>query len=287
MKQPVIYVYQENKGGFGARNTGLDHMSGKYIAFFDCDDSWYSHHLQDCYDALESEPSVDWVFGPNRIIDLTDDGKEIAHSTFYNGDKPKPVLSLKTTRLGKLNVFDDPNTITCQMLHGLFAGQQFSLIRKEVFDGYRFRSEYRNEGADQVALITALSKGHKLAYLDDIHGTYVVHGNNASAGCKGASLEKYLRLRRALIRGFQEMREEIDLTPKESKVLDKKISQEYFWQIGYNLLWNSGQREEALENFRTGIKIYPYNILYWKTYLLALVKMCFSSNGKAAHKKTS
>jgi glycosyltransferase involved in cell wall biosynthesis len=41
-KQPVRYIYQENQGPFGARNTGLEYASGDYVAFFDSDDLWLS-----------------------------------------------------------------------------------------------------------------------------------------------------------------------------------------------------------------------------------------------------
>ena len=33
--QPVRYVFQDNQGAYGARNTGLDHIAGEYVAFFD------------------------------------------------------------------------------------------------------------------------------------------------------------------------------------------------------------------------------------------------------------
>jgi glycosyltransferase involved in cell wall biosynthesis len=33
--QPIKYVKQENQGAYGARNTGVDHASGEFLAFFD------------------------------------------------------------------------------------------------------------------------------------------------------------------------------------------------------------------------------------------------------------
>src|SRR5207253_6594762 len=59
LRQPVQYVYQQNQGPYGARNTGLEHTQGRYIAFYDSDDSWRPHHLQDCVVELEAHPDID------------------------------------------------------------------------------------------------------------------------------------------------------------------------------------------------------------------------------------
>src|SRR5687767_15993498 len=40
IEQPVRYVYQENRGAYGARNTGVEHATGEFVAFFDSDDLW-------------------------------------------------------------------------------------------------------------------------------------------------------------------------------------------------------------------------------------------------------
>src|SRR5688572_19425954 len=41
--RPVHLIRQENQGAYGARNTGLDAARGKYVAFYDSDDTWLPH----------------------------------------------------------------------------------------------------------------------------------------------------------------------------------------------------------------------------------------------------
>src|SRR5262249_10652580 len=67
--QPVRYIRQANGGPYAARNTGLDAAHGEYVAFFDSDDVWLPHHLQDCAEALAAHPDVDWVYGACRIVE--------------------------------------------------------------------------------------------------------------------------------------------------------------------------------------------------------------------------
>src|SRR6187549_2647090 len=76
------YVYQANGGAYSARNRGIDHVTGRYVAFFDSDDLWLPHHLDRCAGVLESQPAVDWVFGSCRLVNHAD-GRLIGENTFY------------------------------------------------------------------------------------------------------------------------------------------------------------------------------------------------------------
>lgn len=42
----IRYIYQDNKGVSTARNTGIRHASGEWLAFLDSDDCWHQDKLQ-------------------------------------------------------------------------------------------------------------------------------------------------------------------------------------------------------------------------------------------------
>jgi glycosyltransferase involved in cell wall biosynthesis len=269
--QPVHYVYQENQGPYAARNTGLDLARGEHVAFFDSDDVWLPHHLQDCVRALGANPEVDWVYGACQVVDLAT-GRELAPSTFYTDGKPRCFLKLRARSSGPLRVIDDPNVMRGMLSHGLYCGLQNSVIRRRTFDGQRFRTAYRNEAEDLLIVIRALAAGRRFGYLDNVHVVYHVHEANSSAPGAGGTLEKRLAIHRAMLRGFEDVRNQVSLSRAEHRALDRNLSRIYFWQLGYTLLWQHGYRQEALSTFRQAMRLWPWDPWFWKTYLLAWVR---------------
>lgn len=64
-------VYQANLGLAGARNTGIHHARGAYIAFCDADDLWLPEKLELHIAHLEANPDVGISFSGSQMIDET------------------------------------------------------------------------------------------------------------------------------------------------------------------------------------------------------------------------
>lgn len=56
------YIRQENSGGGVARNRGIDEASGQYIALLDSDDEYLPEKLENCYQRLQSDSSLELIF---------------------------------------------------------------------------------------------------------------------------------------------------------------------------------------------------------------------------------
>jgi glycosyltransferase involved in cell wall biosynthesis len=274
LAQPITYLYQENQGSYAARNTGLARARGRYVAFFDSDDLWLPHHLQDCVAALEANADVDWVFAACRIVELPG-GVERAADTFRIDGQPRPFRKLRTERRGPLFVIDDPGSVECQIRHGLYCGLQNSVMRPRVLAERRFRGSPRNEAEDQLLVIRALVAGIRLAYLDAVHVTYHLHGDNSSAAAQHGDLERRLRVYEGIARGFEELRGEGILNRAEQRALEHRLSVEYFWHMGYHVHWQQGRAARALACYWRGLQLTPGNLGYWKTFLLALARSPF------------
>lgn len=271
LDRPVIHVSQANAGAYAARNTALDHASAPYVAFYDSDDVWLPHHLANGVAALNRSPDVAWIYGSSRILDVAS-GLVLHTDTFKLNGRPRPFRKLRVRQVGTLRVIEDPRAVAWALRYGLYCGLQNSVIRRSVFETDRFDTRFRNEAEDQLFLIRALKRGHRVGYLDDCHVEYHVHDANSSASAVGRSADQELSVYRPVVRGFETLRGEFDWTPLERKELDRRIGREYFWHIGYALLWKSGRRAEAIDAYRTGLESWPWSLACWKTYALARLR---------------
>jgi glycosyltransferase involved in cell wall biosynthesis len=271
------YVYQENRGAYGARNRGVDEATGKYIAFYDSDDLWLPHHLERCVSALEAHAEIDWVYGACRQIDSAT-GKQLDPNTSYLGGRPRPFVKLKAHVAEGLHIISDPAVLECQILHGLYCGLQNSVMKRQLFDGRRFNDRFRVV-EDELFVIRVLAAGARFAYFLEPHVVYQVHSDNSSASATASSLAKHVEIYSELTVGIEQLLSELSLSARERRGLLKRLGREYFWHLGYVGFWQAGRRLEALDMYRRGLAAWPWHPAAWKTYLLARLRVALQDVG--------
>jgi glycosyltransferase involved in cell wall biosynthesis len=78
------YVYQENRGLSGARNTGIRHARGEFLTFLDADDLFLPDKLEVLLAAFARRPELGLVAGQAILVDQ--DGRRIGEIF----DRPLP-----------------------------------------------------------------------------------------------------------------------------------------------------------------------------------------------------
>lgn len=264
--QSVKFIRQENQGAYGARNTGLDHATGKYIAFFDSDDEWLPHHLADCVAALEANASVDWVYGASRIIHKSE-GKVISKNCFFIGDIPRPFMHLATQVFGDLRVIDDPDAVRVAISHGLYCGLQCSVFRKRFFDG-RAIPPHRI-GEDRILPVIALKDCVRIGYLNAVHVVYHLHQDNTCVSGSQGNLEKSAAVFADLESAYLTVLNMANLDSPEKRAVRRRIQKELFWHLGYGVYQCAGLHQEAKNAYRRGLAYWPWDWRCWKTYVIS------------------
>jgi glycosyltransferase involved in cell wall biosynthesis len=268
--RPIRYVHRDNGGAYAARNTGLDHATGDYVAFFDSDDLWLPEFLRRSVTALDSQPEVDWVYVACRTVDESS-GRTIEPSTFQVNGQPRPFLELPVRAAGPLQMLEPGEALLCQIRFGLYAGLQNSVIRRRIFENARFWNDYRVV-EDVLFLVRALSQGLTIGYINEVLVVYRVHDDNSSASATGAGAARLLPIFEEEVRGIERLRAEIPLPSTARTALDRELGAKYFWRLGYSGYWQLGRRGDALKAFRTGLRLRPSDWRMWKTYLLCQLR---------------
>jgi glycosyltransferase involved in cell wall biosynthesis len=68
----VVYIYQTNQGAAVAKNTGMAHSTGEFIAFLDADDIWPPSKLSAQIRYLAGHPEAGCIIG--RMHNFLDEG---------------------------------------------------------------------------------------------------------------------------------------------------------------------------------------------------------------------
>lgn len=161
----IRYVYQENRGLSGARNTGIRHAKGKYLTFLDSDDRFLPRNLELLITELNQKPHLGLVAGQtipidedgNRIGKVFDEGlpRDLAELLLHN---PIQVGCMMLRREWQERVgFFDESLRSCEdwdmWLRLALAGCQMGWVPRPVFL-YRFHTKQMTRDGRQMTEAT-------------------------------------------------------------------------------------------------------------------------------------
>ena len=111
----ITIISQPNRGLAGARNTGIRHAQGDYLAFLDGDDLWEPEKLAQHIEHLEHAPQVGVSFSRSALID-------------ESGDRLGTYLMPQLQNI----------TVPCLLRGSPIGNGSAAVIRRAVFDEIKF-----------------------------------------------------------------------------------------------------------------------------------------------------
>lgn len=167
----IKIVRQQNRGLAGARNTGIRHAQGEYLAFLDSDDAWRSQKLEKHVQHLGTNPSVGVSFSCSEFMD--DDSQPLGYYQIpkLTGITPELVLCRNPISNGSVPV------IRREVFQEIeFPANYYGTEEKFYFDD-RFRQSEDIECWIRIALTTKW----QLEGIPDVLTLYRVNSGGLSA----------------------------------------------------------------------------------------------------------
>ncbi|MDJ0676991.1 MAG: glycosyltransferase family 2 protein [Calothrix sp. MO_167.B42] len=159
----IHIIRQPNRGVCAARNAGISHATGEYLAFLDADDQWISQKLEKHIKHLDSDPTVGISFSCSAFID--ESGESVGMYQIPQMDNITPALVIRRNPISNGSV---------------------PVIRKEALEEIKFQGncyfdEQLNHFEDvECWLRIALQTNWQIAGIPEILTLYRVNSQGAS-----------------------------------------------------------------------------------------------------------
>ncbi len=146
----IKVIHQENLGLSGARNTGLDHASGRYIFFCDSDDYLREDALEIMISKMLNDHADVVACGIAKVHDNTTDSAE--KEDIFTVIKP-----------GRWSGHE--SVIQMMITNNVCTVAWNKLYKKELFDGIRFPIGVKNE--DEATIYKVLYRAGIVSFIPD------------------------------------------------------------------------------------------------------------------------
>jgi len=246
----VRCYFQEPRGVSAARNLGIQHAQGEYIAFQDADDEWLPGKLMMQVTALQRYPDAGLVFTDTMMFR---DGEVIQEA--MNRDMLRDWCRSHSSDLPgcyygglyeQLLVRDCMNTSSV-------------LVRRKVLEESGTFDENFKVGED-YDLWLRIAKNHPMIFIDRVLCKYRVR----DGGLSGGEEVRGIRWLDAHI-AVREKHRQLNWVPAEHVGLLNEILSQRCWEAGWNY-FGRNQFQEARRHFWMGLRARPLGLrtwLYW------------------------
>lgn len=271
------YLHQENRGVSAARNLGIKHAKGEYIAFLDSDDIWEPWKLELQVAAMQFVPEIGMVWtnmtavGPDGAI-VSDSYLKTMYRTYryFSQDELFPVSypleQVAPTVAGKVGpVSLHVGEIFSKMIMGNMVHTSTALVRRRIINAIMgFNVDLKISGEDYDFHLRTCREG-PVGFIDVSSIKYQV-GLSDQLTHSSRSIHIARNFLRTIEPFIQHERDRIDLP---ESMIATVLAYANEW-IGWELYLN-GDRHEAKSFFWKSLSYRPLNP---KTLaLLALVAL--------------
>jgi glycosyltransferase involved in cell wall biosynthesis len=235
----IRYLKQENAGVSAARNCGLQHATGEYIAFLDADDRWLPDMLARQYATLSRNPEL--VFSFTNFIRFDDPQSEypfLNQFTFY-----PELLNAVYETTGDAAVKIITADAFCYLVNfgEVPAYTQAIMFRSNAVKGLKFDCSLKVcEDAEFVLRCAALGR---VAYDETVLLEVRRHDSNATRDISLIAVDK--------LASFVKLLEFKGLTPVQNSFLLRRLAKAHWDAANAQLL--AGQRTQSWRNVKSAL----------------------------------
>ncbi len=219
----LVKIRQDNAGEARARNVGLEHAAGQYIAFLDADDLYLPNALADLSGFLDLHPEYDVAFSDGYICDEHDQIL-IRLSEIRSGTHTGDIL--------------EPLVLTADVIAGIIC----TMTRRTTIERYSIRFDENMVIGPDWDFWIQLARYAQFGYLDKLTCMYRVHHTNITR------TSGYKKRTEDLLHGRMKI-----LNAAWFEELSTNTRQQFFYQLLVDLLADQPDRQKAIlhsEQFR-------------------------------------
>lgn len=230
----ILYLYQENRGGAGAHNTGIRHARGRYVAFMDSDDLATPHQLQCMTDFLERYPQYVMAVGNGAYLE----GEYHNRRTIIPSWKAKKLEA----GVGLKDVFD-----------GRVVRMQGTMIRKGPLEEIGLLDDWFRISWD-LDLAFRVLRNHRIGFVNEVVYLYRKHGSHVGGDDELRSRENL----RALHKLSADYPEGVELIGRRSF---SRLCAYRYCRLA-RALAKKGEMEGARDAMRQAVTLNPFSLKY-------------------------